>query len=571
MMTMKNILYRIFAVGILACVLCSCHEPEYVKSTADREGFTSLSAYFTSGENNNMLLAKLDVTDEMIKDGRLVVPVPYYYPEESDNSTTKYMTCVRMKAELDKNCYISPALTLLDLNLENEFVYTDAKGESWPIIITGQRKKSGSATLVSFALVNMFDGFVNNEERKIYLYTTDDLSECTAEAEVSAHAEIVTDLSKPRDYNKPQTIVIKAHNGNEIEYVTEKAIPSKIRTGFNPESLRQLFNLDPKSRFGLPDYLTPGIQPSLAVSGGYLVVCLGDGSTPIYIHGTTGVKTGEITIGSADPRGISSDNAGNLLITNSLDGKGKLTFWKSPSVTSTPEVYFEYENEVALPIGIRVKVNGDLNGDAVITLPYAGVDGITTASQFLMITVKGGKVSETKVVDLAATGLSWGSFSSNSAGFAPASPDPAGGVFTASYGTVRIDWLDANYSISKSLPTSDGNSWLWNTNVLDCRTFNNADYLVMLQLCHFPAWGSPAIYVYNVTNKASLSGEFTSTSALVASSTLEAYNATNAEGGTMSTGDAIMAVSADGYKVFFYYYDQYAGVIGGYAADCIKR
>lgn len=567
---MKNILYRIFAAGFLAVAVSSCHKPEYVEPTADREGFTSLSAYFTSGENNNMLLAKLEVTDEMISEGRLVVPVPYYYPEESDNPTTKYMTSVRMKAELDKNCYISPALTILDLNLENEFTFTDAKGDTWPIIITGQRKKSGTATIVSFALVNMFDGFINNEERKIYLYTTDDLSGCTAEADVSAHAEIVTDLSQPRDYNKPQTIVIKAHNGNEIEYVTEKAVPSKIRTGFNAESLRQLFNLDPKSRYGLPDYATAGIQPSLAVSGGYLVVCLGDGSTPIYIHGTTGVKTGEMNTGSADPRGITSDNAGNILIANSLEGKGKLSFWKSSSVTSTPELFFEYDNEVALPVGVRLKVNGDLNGDAVITLPYGGVEGITTSSQFLLITVKGGKVSETKVVDLSGTGLSWGPFSTGSAGFAPASTDPAGGVFTASYSTVRIDWLDAEFSISKSLPTSDGNSWLWNTNTLDCRTFNNADYLVMFQMAHFPAWDGPAIYVYNVTNKASLSGEFTSTSALVASASVESFNATNAAS-TMSTGDAIMAVSADGFKVFFYYYDQYAGAIGGYTADCIKR
>lgn len=567
---MKNILYRIFAAGFLAVAVSSCHKPEYVEPTADREGFTSLSAYFTSGENNNMLLAKLEVTDKMISEGRLVVPVPYYYPEESDNPTTKYMTSVRMKAELDKNCYISPALTILDLNLENEFTFTDAKGDTWPIIITGQRKKSGTATIVSFALVNMFDGFINNEERKIYLYTTDDLSGCTAEADVSAHAEIVTDLSQPRDYNKPQTIVIKAHNGNEIEYVTEKAVPSKIRTGFNAESLRQLFNLDPKSRYGLPDYATAGIQPSLAVSGGYLVVCLGDGSTPIYIHGTTGVKTGEMNTGSADPRGITSDNAGNILIANSLEGKGKLSFWKSSSVTSTPELFFEYDNEVALPVGVRLKVNGDLNGDAVITLPYGGVEGITTSSQFLLITVKGGKVSETKVVDLSGAGLSWGPFSTGSAGFAPASTDPAGGVFTASYSTVRIDWLDAAFSISKSLPTSDGNAWLWNTNTLDCRTFNNADYLVMFQMAHFPAWGGPAIYVYNVTNKASLSGEFTSTSALVASASVESFNATNAAS-TMSTGDAIMAVSADGFKVFFYYYDQYAGAIGGYTADCIKR
>lgn len=566
---MKNIIYKALAGTVMLSFAIACHKPQYVLPTADREGFTSLSAYFTSGENNNMLLAKLNVTDEMIREGRLVVPVPYYYPEESDNPTTKYMTSVRMKAELDKNCYISPALTILDLNLENEFTYTDAQGETYPIVITGKRKKSSDATFISFALVNMFDGFVSNEERKIYLYTTDDLSSCTAEGQVSAHSEIVTDLTKPRNYNEPQTVVIRAHDGTEIEYVTEKARPTKIRVGFNPESLKQLFNLDPKSRYGTPDYLTDGVQPSLAVTGGYLVVNPGNGSTPFYVHGTTGVKMGEIAVGSAEVGGITSDSAGNMLISNALDGKGKLKIWKTSSVTAAPELFYEYDSEVALPVGVRIKANGDINGDAVITMPYGGVAGITEASQFLIITVKGGAVVETQVVDLTGT-LSWGAFSTNSAGFAPASSNPADGVFTASYGTVRIDWLDSSFSVAKSMGTSSGNAWLWNTNVLSTLTFNNADYLLMFQLGHFPAWGSPALYVYNVTNKASLSGEFTDTSCLVASSAIEAFNSVNAEG-TVSSGDAIMASSADGFKVFFYYYDQYSGAIGGYSADCIKR
>lgn len=278
---------------------------------------------------------------------------------------------------------------------------------------------------------------------------------------------------------------------------------------------------------------------------------------------------GEIAVGSAEVGGITSDSAGNMLISNALDGKGKLKIWKTSSVTAAPELFYEYDSEVALPVGVRIKANGDINGDAVITMPYGGVAGITEASQFLIITVKGGAVVETKVVDMTGT-LSWGAFSTNSAGFAPASSNPADGVFTASYGTVRIDWLDSSFSVAKSMGTSSGNAWLWNTNVLSTLTFNNADYLLMFQLGHFPAWGSPALYVYNVTNKASLSGEFTDTSCLVASSAIEAFNSVNAEG-TVSSGDAIMASSADGFKVFFYYYDQYSGAIGGYSADCIKR
>ena len=99
----------------------------------------------------------------------------------------------------------------------------------------------------------------------------------------------------------------------------------------------------------------------------------------------------------------------------------------------------------------------------------------------------------------------------------------------------------------------------------------------MLVLAHFPQWGGhPTLYIYNVNNKASLTGEFTDSPALVACSdnvkslTIKSFNAVNAED-TISSGDVTVAQSADGFKIFVYYYDQYAGAIGGFVADCIKR
>ncbi len=572
-MKMRKICFNIVAVAALALSLAACQKPHYVLPTAEREGFTSISAFFTSGEYNNLELAKLYVTDEMVKDGRLVIPVPYYYPETSDNPTTKYMSSVRMKAELDKNCYISPALTLLDLNLENEFTYTDAKGNTYPIVITGKRTKSSEATFISFELVDMFEGFVDNDERKIYLYTTDDLSSCTAEGQVSAHSEIVTDLSVARNYNEPQTIVIKAHNGTEYEYVTEKAIPTKIRNGFNKESVKQLFNLDPKSRFGTPDYLTEGLDPTIASISGYLVVCLGDGSAPFYVHGTTGKKLGEVAIGSASVAGITNDEAGNLLMVNRLDGRGKIQIYRTSSVTAAPALFYEYDSDVPLPTGVKIKVSGNIDGDAVITLPYVGVAKVTEASQFLRITVSGGTVTEAKVVDLAPAGVKWGDAASNYAGIAPASASASDGVFLASYGRMTLDYLDASsWMVSKSMGTTSESSWAWNTNGLDCKFYNNVQYLAMLVLAHFPAWGGhPSLYIYNVSNKASLTGEFTDSPALfVSSQNIDSFNGANADA-TLSSGDVVMAPSADGFKIFIYYYDQYAGTIGGYSADCIKR
>lgn len=568
---MKKILYTLTVAA--AALLASCQKPHYVLPTAERASFTSLSAYIVSGDYDGDELAKLTVTDDMVRDGQLVIPVPYYYPETSENSTAKYMSELRIKAEIGVNCRISPALTILDLDAENEFTFTDADGKDWPIVISGVRKKSDEATFVSFSLVDMFEAFVDNEARKIWLYTTDDLSSCTAEAEVSAHSSIVTDLSVPRNYNEPQTIVIASHSGKEYEYVTEKATPTKIRSGFNKESVKQIFNFDPKSRLGTPDYFTADLYPALALVGGNLVVYPGDGSTPFYLNGTTGAKLGDIALGSVALGSLTNDEAGNMLLCNSLDGRGKLQIYRTNSVTSAPTLFYEYDNDVPLPVGRRIKVSGNIDGDAVITLVYFGVSGVTQSSQFLSLTVKGGAVTDAEVIDLAPAGFLWGGDLSNSAGVVAASSDTQNGYFSMYYDRVTLDYVDASGALKASMPTSNGNKWGWNTNGLDCKLYNNVNYLAMMSFSHFPAWGiSPTLYVYNVTDKTALTGEFDSEEnpALVLSSEVSNSNKTNASA-TVSCGDIVMGQSADGFKIFIYYYDQYAGAIGGYSADCIKR
>ena len=135
----KNIL---FLIVLVMAALSSCEDPQYVAPTADRQGLTSLTAIFTSGPFVDQQMAKLEISDPV--PDRLVIPVPWFYPETSDDETTPYMTNVRVQAQLSPNCFISPALTILDLTKENEFTYTDAQGKSKKIIITGDRVKSSA-------------------------------------------------------------------------------------------------------------------------------------------------------------------------------------------------------------------------------------------------------------------------------------------------------------------------------------------------------------------------------------------------------------------------------------------
>ena len=47
------------------------------------------------------------------------------------------------------------------------------------------------------------------------------------------------------------------------------------------------------------------------------------------------------------------------------------------------------------------------------------------------------------------------------------------------------------------------------------------------------------------------------------------YNEQNAEESNAS-GDVVISQSADGFKLFVYYFDHYAQTIGGYSVNCIK-
>ena len=110
-------------IAALSCLfLPACQKPEFVEPTVQRQSITSISAFFTDGPYNGLLLGRLEVSDPDAD--RFVIPIPYYYPEESDDQTTMYMAKVRVKAELANDCKIDPPLSVMSLYDENEFVFT---------------------------------------------------------------------------------------------------------------------------------------------------------------------------------------------------------------------------------------------------------------------------------------------------------------------------------------------------------------------------------------------------------------------------------------------------------------
>ena len=572
---MKKIYYLIL-VAVLA-LTASCQKPQFIEPTAERQGITSLTAYFTTGKYVDQQLAKLDVTDENMD--YFVIEIPWYFPEETEDPTTIYMAALRIRAELAPNCKIDPPLTVLDLNQENKFTFTNNKGESRPITITGKRTKFRRTDLMSFNVVGTFpcEGFIDNELRKVYLFTNDDLSGYTAEATACVHANIKNpeELAKPKDYNKPQTITVIAQDGvTETEYTITKEAPTKIPYGFNAGSAKELFSVNP-GNLGFPAY-TELVNPSIAVLESKVVISMGNGTAPKYLNGITGVLEGELNLGAAKADGMTSDEGGNLILTNKAAGGETVNIYTTNSLTAAPELFYSFTNESTLVVGNVVRVIGDIKSDARMILTHEGVAGVTSSGLVTQLVIRGGQVVEKTSVDYLSVYPGWGETATHYAKVTPVSVDLASGVMVSHYGNSVTIGEDSHYYLAyidgkmnkteKDLFDVDYCNWGKSPNSMDAKRFNNATYLAHFVTTQFPAWGqNPGLYIYDISTPASIKAA----DPVVKNMSITQYNAQNAEASNAS-GDVVISQSADGFKMFVYYFDHYAQTIGGYSVNCIK-
>ena len=563
----KNILYLLALVMLVAT--SSCEDPKYVAPTADRQGLTSLTAIFTSGPFVDQEMARLEIGEEM--PDRLVIPVPWFYPVTSDDETTPYMTNVRVQAALAPNCFIEPALTILDLTQENQFTYTDAEGNKKNIIITGERVKSNACELMTFAVLDpALNGIIDKANKKVSLISADDLSAVFASYEVSAHATISPDPAvEAVNINEPLTLTVTAHDGvTKAEYIVLKEVPEMIESGFVKESVEQLFNLDPVSNIGLPAF-DKMVGPSLAALQGKVVICLGDGSTPIYVNGLTGVKMGEINLGSAVAGSVTNDEAENLLIVNKALGKETVNIYRTKSVTEAPTLFYTFSNPSSFPLGAKMKVIGNIDTEAVIMFTNEGIDGVSSCNEVTVLAVQGGQVIA--VENKAIPGMAWGSAPVNTATVVAASAtDLNAGCFLSYYPSYsQLAWVNADGSVYASVG-SDMTGWGLNPNCLDSKRFNNVNYMALFVVSHFPAWGmGPQLYLYNVNDRSKFTGtNVTDVACLELTNQAITWYQTGSY--SVASGDVVIAPSADGFKLYIYYYDHNSQVFGAYVADCIK-
>ena len=556
-------LYYLLMVSIFA--VASCQEPQYIEPTADRQGITSLTARFTSTSEKyeNQVLAKLNVEDPEATE--FIIPVPWFYPEESTDPTSIHMTRVRLEAELAPNCRIDPPLAMVDLTEENYYTFTNAQGESREIMITGRRTKSAKCNLMTFTLTKPYqiEGFINEDTHEVYLFTTDDLNGFTAEATVCAHATLQTDLTVKKNYNNEQEVTVMAQDEKTTcTYKIVKKYPNKIPYGFRAASARQLFNIDPVSRLNFPE-AKETVYSSLAYADGKLVISLGNGTAPIYCDPLTGVKIGDMNVTGLDVAAITNDEGGNILVSTHAESQGTVTLYKTKSVSAAPEQFHSFVNESDVPVGYNLKVNGNVDQDAVIILAHEGIDGVTATSKYTKIVVTGGQVVSTETIDLSGLGLAWGSAPVHGAKVVPVSNKPESGVMLCYYSDNIIHYVaDGKIVASRSLE-GDGVTSNYNTNVMEAKSFNNAPYVIHMVSSHFPMWGiEPQIRIWDASDPKAFKD---------ADPIMEHHSAEWFQTGYQgcAAADVIMGASADGFKVYIYYWDHNASVIAGFVADCI--
>ena len=554
--------YRLIFMMALV-FLAGCQKPEYVKPTFEGQGILSFTGYFTFGPYDGEKLAVWSVPDDKVD--RFEIPIPFYFPETTDQTTAKYMSSVRVVASLANNCKIEPPITKLDLNLDNEFIYTDAQGNSRTIIITGKRVRSSNAQIMNFKVTKgklSVNGFVKEDKKEIYLFTTDDLSGYSAEAKMSAHSEVKTALNISKDYNQPQDVVVVADDGTEWTYKVMKKYPTKMPFGIRDSSVVELFHFNPVKMLGTPAFNTP-VYPSLGYIDGNLILSFANGSKPIYLDALTGEKLGEINTGNVDAASITSDEGGNLLLTTYAPAAETCNIYRTSSVTEAPELFHSFKNETDVPVGYHVKVHGNIDENAVIILTHEGVAGVTETSKFTRVVVQGGVVTGTELVDLASTGCSWAQAPQNTPKISAAGPSAESGIFVSYYSDNTLYHIDNALSKTASMPfKSVGVTTNNNTGTLDVKSYNNAVYLAQISGTYFK-YAYPALFVFDVTSPSSI----TDAKPLLANDTVQRFEET-ADG--WSASDILIAPSADGFRVFIFYYDHNSSILGAYSADCIS-
>ncbi len=562
--------------------LVGCQEPVEVPPTTTSIGIHSVSATFLKGElaTNKMAVFTTPVTS---LEEDIVIPVPWFFPEDSDNQITD-ITQMRVTATMDYNCFLDPGLCVLDLTQENHFDYTDGRGDHHDIVIRGEIRKLPYKQILDFQVTNpSLITIIDEAKKEVSISYTDAteplLGECEVDYTLSPHATISIEGEETIDLTTLKELVVTAHDGSTQVYTikTKNSTPQKVTYGYAPGSESELWYIEMEG-LGIPCIETN--NQSLAVCGKYLVVCPGTGAAPVLLNKNTGKKEMTMTLsGGVEAGYVCNDDAGNLLIANHTDAT--FCIWRTADATATPELFISYSNDTGYPLGSSMKVQGDINGDALIVAPFEATEVGGGVNTIIYWTITGGVVSEPTIQAITGfIGPGWGQGYWYYVGNSPIAYTPLGtkiedGLLLSVYDENVLYHVDGTtFACSQLLGTYTTFPNPPINRAISAKHFNNARYTALFATGAWPAWAvNTYIYLYDMTTLVGMNGTIESTSALMFNLEPETFyeQGGGTGGGVAPVGDIILVPSSDGYYMTLYCIDNNNRLLVAYQVDCIDR
>jgi len=550
----------IFAIALLLTFIGGCKEPDELLPSVSREGINSITATFPDGTG--------EFTGTIVEGtNEIVIPIPYYFPVSSNNRVTEEMISnMRVRANLDDNVTVSPPLLYMDLSKDNVITVNDQLGEEHKYIVRGEIRKSSECQIKEFSLPELgLTGVINESKKTISLVAIGELEPALADVTLSYHATISPDpREEALDYNEEVELTVTAHDGvTRNVYTVKKEVPEKLPYGIRSGSAKLMFAKQLKADVGITvDHLTGG----MAVTDEYVVLNTRNQNS-IYLDAKSGEKVGEIELGSAKGNLTNfystADRAGNILICNLAPNDGAFRIWKVASVSDTPELMIEWDGGVA--VGRKMSVQGDINGDAIITAPI-----LDYGQQFARWTISGGVLASQTPEIVTMSGLEKG-WTTNVDIVHTSGSDVNSDYFVASYSDNTFAWVDGSTNeVSSKLESISVN---YIQNAVDFVEFNNAQYTTVNWVNSFTWGAADMVWLLDVSSEANFTGNLASGTcpAVVWETPLNTYGPNAISGGVANangTGDVALKVSDDGFYLYLYFMFT-NGYVVGYQLDCI--
>ena len=569
---MINKVLKLFLLAGL-CALAGCQQPDDLVPPVARLGINSIIASFADG------------TGEFSADtpeigNEIVIPIPYYYPENSDNPVTEeQLKKMRVRAVLDDNVTIDPPLLFMDLTQNNKITVTNQRKEKIEYIVRGDIRKSNACLIEDFTIPSLGVSAVINETAKtISLPGFDSEEPLLANVRLSWHASISPD---PRvtafTYDEEVKLTVTAHDGlSQSVYTVKKEIPQKLPYGMRPNSAKMMFEKKLKADLGIT---ATDVTGGIAATNEYVIINTRNANS-VIIHAKTGEKIGEFDLGpvKGDTRNFytTADAGGNVLICNLAQDDGTFKVWRLTSMTGATELYIDWPENETDNIGRKISVYGNISENAIITAPLLTAPGGAFLQRFARWTVVDGVLTSQAPEVITVSGLTTG-WNGNCDIVYTSATNTNSDYFVGAYSENALVWINGvTNQVHKRVPTtttSDAGNFV--TNAVDFVEFNNAKYLTTNWINGF-TWGSAdLVWLLEVTTDANFSGSLVENCpAVIWTCDRHKYGPrgsgfSNPEPENRNmTGDVALRVSPDGFYLYLYFMFT-NGYVVGYQFDCI--